>query len=56
METDPEAGMFSAYMKGCNPRNLEKMRSFETHVRTMLADEKKLMKFIQKHREEIEWD
>ena len=55
VETDPEAGMFSAYMP-YSPENLEKMRRFETYVRAMVADEKALTKFIEKHYDEIEWD
>jgi hypothetical protein len=55
VETDPEAGMFSAYM-GYSPDNLQKMKRFESHVRAMVADEGELMKFIEKHYEEIEWD
>jgi Immunity protein 51 len=55
VETDPEAGMFSAYMS-FTPENLEKMKRFEAHVRAMLADEKALMQFIDAHCDEIEWD
>jgi hypothetical protein len=55
VETDPEAGMFSAYMS-YSPANLLKMKRFEAHVRAMLADENSLMNFIQEHYDEIEWD
>ncbi len=55
VETDPEAGMFSAYMK-FSPENLEKMKRFEVHVRAMVADEKALMEFVDAHCDEIEWD
>ncbi len=53
--TDPEAGMFAAYLS-YSPENLAKMRRFESHVRKMLADEKALIAFIEEHRDEIEWD
>jgi Immunity protein 51 len=53
--TDPEAGMFSAYMS-YSPENLDKMKRFELHVRTMLADEESLMRFVEAHYNEIEWD
>lgn len=55
IESDPEAGMYSAYMSH-TPANLEKMRRFESHIRTLLADEAVLMNFIEEHYEEIEWD
>lgn len=55
IESDPEAGMYSACMSH-SPENLEKMKRFETHVRTMLSDEQALMAFIKQHYEEIEWD
>ncbi|MCA8990538.1 MAG: hypothetical protein KDA69_18030 [Planctomycetaceae bacterium] len=53
--TDPEAGMFSAYMN-YSPENLEKMKRFETHVRQMLANEARLMAFIDANLDDIEWD
>jgi hypothetical protein len=53
--TDPEAGMFSAYMS-YGPDNLEKMRQVEAHVRALVANEGALMKFIEEHYDEIEWD
>jgi Immunity protein 51 len=55
VETDPEAGMFSAYMS-FSPENLEKMKRFESHVRAMLADDKALLQFIDDHCHEIAWD
>lgn len=55
VETDPEAGMFSANMS-YSPDNVAKMKRFEAHVRAMVADEEALMRFIEKHHEEIEWD
>lgn len=55
VESDPEAGMFSAYMS-YSPDNLRKMKRFESYIRAMLVDEKSLMDFIKKHYEEIEWD
>ncbi|MCP4147096.1 MAG: hypothetical protein GY757_05035 [bacterium] len=55
VDTDPEAGMFSAYMK-FSQDNLVKMKRFESHIRTMLADEKTLLKFIADNYEAIEWD
>jgi hypothetical protein len=36
--SDPEAGMYSAYMS-FSPENLAKMKRFESHIRMMLADE-----------------
>jgi Immunity protein 51 len=55
VETDPEAGMFSAYMS-YSPENLAKMKRFESHIRSMLADEAALMTFIKQNYNEIEWD
>ena len=55
IESDPEAGMYSAYLS-FSPENLEKMKRFESHVRAMVADETALMKFIERHYDEIEWD
>ena len=55
VETDPEAGMFSAYM-AYSQENLEKMKRFETHIRTMLVDEQTLVQFIADNYDDIEWD
>jgi hypothetical protein len=55
VNTDPEAGMFSAYMN-YSPENLNKMKRFESYVRTMLADENALIAFIEENRDKIEWD
>jgi hypothetical protein len=55
VETDPEAGMFSAYMS-YSPENLDKMKRFEFHILAMLVDETSLMEFIKEHYSEIEWD
>jgi hypothetical protein len=55
INTDPEAGMFSASMDYSHD-NLEKMKRFEGHIRAMLTDEKALLEFIAAHYEEIEWD
>lgn len=53
--SDPEAGMYSVYMS-FSPENLEKMKRFESYVRAVVADEVALMKFIEDHCDEIEWD
>ena len=55
VESDPEAGMYSGYMK-FSPENLAKMKRFEAYVRELLADEKLLMEFVDAHCDEIEWD
>jgi Immunity protein 51 len=55
VETDPEAGMFSAFMS-YSPENLAKMKRFESHVRSILSDEAALMAFIEQNYDEIEWD
>ena len=55
VDTDPEAGMFSAYIS-FSPENIEKMKRFQAHVRSMVSDEDALMKFIEDNRESIEWD
>ena len=55
VKSDPEAGMFSAYMS-YSPENLAKMRRFELHIRAMVADEGALMRFIEKNYDEIGWD
>lgn len=53
--TDPEAGMFSAYMS-YSPENLEKMKRFEALVREMVSSDDELIAFVDAHVEEIEWD
>jgi hypothetical protein len=53
--TDPEAGMFSAYMS-YSPENLDKMKRFEAYIRAMVSDEDELMRFIETNRDKIEWD
>ena len=45
--TDPEAGMFAAYMSEHNSKNVQLMKKFEQHVRDLLADEVVLMQFIE---------
>jgi len=53
--TDPEAGMFAAYIS-YSAENLEKMKHFESHVRSMLADEAALVAYIEGNQDDIEWD
>jgi len=55
VKTDPEAGMFSAYMPHSS-ENLDRMKRFESHVRQLVSDEAALMKLIEDNVEEIEWD
>ena len=55
VKTDPEAGMFSAYLPH-SASNLDKMRRFETHIRKLLSDEAALFTFIAENIEAIEWD
>jgi len=55
IETDPEAGSFAAYMPHA-AGNLEKMQQFEAYIREMVSDEDKLLKFIDDHVDDIEWD
>lgn len=55
VESDPEAGMYSAYMS-YSAENLNKMKQFETHVREMLSDDDRLLTYIGEHVDEIEWD
>lgn len=55
VDTDPEAGMFSAYMPH-SAGNLDKMRRFESHIRDLLADEAALFKLIEDNLDDIEWD
>lgn len=54
VDTDPEAGMFSAYMSH-SAENLDKMRRFESHVRKLLSDETALFKLIEDNVNDIEW-
>lgn len=55
IESDPEAGMYSASMS-FSPENLPKMKRFESMVRAMVSDEEALMRFIEENCDEIEWD
>jgi hypothetical protein len=55
VQTDPEAGSWSAYISN-SPENLERMNRLESQIRSMVADEDALMKFIEDHWDEIEWD
>ena len=55
VETDPEAGMFSAYMS-YSPENLEKMTRFESHIRAMVSNDEELIAFVDANVGEIEWD
>ncbi|NNJ26242.1 Imm51 family immunity protein [Alienimonas chondri] len=55
VETDPEAGSYAAYMS-YSPENVEKMRRFQAHVRSMVADEEALLAFVDAHKDDIEWD
>ena len=55
IETDPEAGMFAAYMS-YSPENVNKMKSFEVHVQDLLSSEKELMAFIEANHQKVEWD
>ena len=53
--TDPEAGMFAAYMS-YSLENLEKMKRFEAHVKEMVSNDDELIAFVDANVEEIEWD
>lgn len=55
IDTDPEAGMFSAYMDH-NSENLLKMKKYESYIHTLLSDEARLEKYISDNYEKIEWD
>ncbi len=55
IETDPESGMFSARMS-YSPQNLDRMRRFESHIRTLVSDEDALFRFIEDNLGAIEWD
>ncbi len=55
VNTDPEAGMFSAYTT-FSDQNLALMKLFEEHVRKMVSNENLLMQFIEENENEIEWD
>mmetsp|Transcript_14131 Transcript_14131/g.21568 ORF Transcript_14131/g.21568 Transcript_14131/m.21568 type:complete len:124 (-) Transcript_14131:736-1107(-) len=56
VDTDPESGMFSAYINGYSKENVDKMKKFQAHIRKLLENEEELMDYISKHRQEIEWD
>lgn len=53
--TDPEAGMFSAYMT-YSAENLDKMKRFEAHLREMVSSDDELIAFVDANVKEIEWD
>lgn len=55
VNTDPEAGMFSAYMD-YSDENLEKMRRFESHLRDMVSSDDELIAFVDANVDLIEWD
>ena len=52
---DPEAGMYSAYMKN-SPENLAKMKRFEALLKEMLSNDDELIAFIGANVDQIEWD
>lgn len=53
--TDPEAGMFAAYMSH-STENLDKMKRFEAYVREMVSNEDALIAFVDANVDQIEWD
>ncbi|MCR9198572.1 MAG: immunity 51 family protein [Planctomycetaceae bacterium] len=55
VETDPEAGMFSAYMSHSS-ENLTAMKQFEAYVREMVSNDERLIASVDAHVAEIEWD
>lgn len=55
VQTDPEAGMFTAFMSD-STENWQKMRRLEGFVRTLVNDEAELLAFIGAHLDDIEWD
>lgn len=55
VKTDPEAGMFSAYMS-YSEENLDKMRRFKSYIHGLLSDETVLFRLIEDNRDSVEWD
>ena len=55
VKTDPEAGMFSAYMS-YSEENLDKMRRLKSYIHGLLSDEIVLFKLIEDNRDSVEWD
>jgi hypothetical protein len=55
VETDPEAGMYSAYLSH-SPDNLAKMQRFISHIHDLVDNEAALMAFIDKHVDQIDWE
>ena len=55
INTDPEAGMFSAYMS-YSEENLDKMRRLKSYIHGLLSDEIVLFKLIEDNRDSVEWD
>ncbi len=55
IKSDPEAGMFSAYMD-YSKDNLEIMKKFESYLHKMVENEEELVEFIGDNYEVIEWD
>ena len=55
VKTDPEAGMFSAYMS-YSEENLDKMRRLKSYIHGLLSDEIVLFKLIEDNHDSVEWD
>ena len=55
INTDPEAGMFSAYIS-YSEENLDKMRRFKSYIHGLLSDETVLFRLIEDNRDSVEWD
>ena len=55
VKTDPEAGMFSAYIS-YSEENLDKMRRFKSYIHGLLSDETVLFRLIEDNRDSVEWD
>ncbi len=55
LESDPEAGMYSAYYEDA-PDSLEKAEEFAGIIKSLIENEDKLYEFLRKEADNIEWD
>lgn len=55
LDSDPEAGMYSAYYE-LSPENEVKARKFGDIIVDLIENEEKLYSLVRDHGDEIEWD
>ena len=56
METDPEAGLYSARFDGEDEKTRMLAKDFSEMIKEAIENEELIYDFLEEHKDEIEWD